>query len=514
MKVQFRKLSSNPYAWLFVSWVIILLPLILLGSPGFYNDDFNSYQSINALGLSGSIQNWLDEYGIVYRPIGISILYSYYSLLPQNSFLLYLLYQLIYLLVSFVLFRQIYFMTKNVGVSIFVALFFLFFPFNATAYWQISSLYMVVAILTSIVVIKNIATLSDAGSRTKLVFYLIVWSLLLLTYEQLLGLAAVLGVLIFLMNYNKNIYKTINKITFPLVIISIVSALFLVTYFSSEGNPKLVSLKSINKTDAITQDLSTNLTTINSKNFTKSVGDKNIKPKEIIKTDSLAKMRHFANRIESGVNFLISNVTYSLHKLIYIGYIGYLMIAVIILFGVLVFFIPSSFLVSTELNPILYIIIGFLWISSTLAPFFLYDKVHIPTYTLMLPSIGLGIFLYGVSQYMAHILPKLIFKTISKFLLILIVTLFPLIQYGYYFGLKEELHFWDNVASRIHQKDVEVNENLIVINNIPKRDNLHIFWLEKAVGLRYISKVLEGKINIVKVSHDANTLTLITSDNY
>jgi hypothetical protein len=511
VEVKYRKLLSNPYMWLFSSWLIILLPLILLGSPGFYNDDFHSYQSLNTLGFSGSIQNWLSEYGSAYRPIGIGISYFYYSLLPQNSFLLYLFYQLIYLLVSFVLFRQIYFLTKDVGAGVFIALFFLFFPFNATAYWQIPSIYMVVAILFSIIVMVNIATLSGSGSRARFILYLIFWALLLLTYEQLLGLAAVLGVLVLFMNYNKDTYKTINKITFPIIAISIVSVLFLVAYFSSEGNPKLVSLKSMNVSDAITQDLSTNFTTIKSDKFTKLVKDENIKSKGIVKTDSLAKIRHFANRIESGVNFLISSVAYALHKLISVGYIGYFMITVIIFFGVLTFFIPPSFLVSTGLNPVFYMIIGFLWISSTLAPFFLYDKVHIPPYTLMLPSIGLGIFLYGLLQYMARIFPKSIFTVSLKYLLILVATLFPLIQYGYYFGLKEELHFWDNVASRIHQGDIEVNENLITINSIPKRGNSHIFWLEKAVGLRYISDLIGEEFNIVGVSHSGKKLILSTT---
>ena len=145
----------------------------------------------------------------------------------------------------------------------------------------------------------NIATLSGSGSRARFILYLIFWALLLLTYEQLLGLAAVLGVLVLFMNYNKDTYKTINKITFPIIAISIVSVLFLVAYFSSEGNPKLVSLKSMNVSDAITQDLSTNFTTIKSDKFTKLVKDENIKSKGIVKTDSLAKIRHFANRIES-----------------------------------------------------------------------------------------------------------------------------------------------------------------------------------------------------------------------
>lgn len=511
MKVKYRRLLSNPYMWIFSSWLIILLPLILLGSPGFYNDDFHAYQSLNTLGFSGSIQHWLSEYGAAYRPIGIGISYFYYSILPQNSFLLYLFYQLIYLLVSFVLFRQIYFLTKDTGAGVFIALFFLFFPFNATGYWQIPSIYMVVAILFSIVVMVNIAILSGSGSRPRFILYLIFWTLLLFTYEQLLGLAAVLGVLVLFMNYNKDLYKTINNITFPIMAISIASVLFLAAYFSSEGNPKLVSLKSINASDVITQDLSANFTTIKSDKISELVKGENIKSKGLVNTDSLAKIHHFANRVENGVNFLISSVSYALHKLVSFGYIGYFMITVIIFFGALAFFIPPPFLVSTGPNPVFYMIIGFLWVSSTLAPFFLYNKVHIPPYTLMLPSIGLGIFLYGLLQYMARIFPKSIFTVSHKYLLILVVTLFPLIQYGYYFGLKEELNFWDDVASRVQENNIKVNERMITISGIAKRENSHIFWLEKAVGLRYISKLMGEDMSITKVSHNGEMLILSIS---
>jgi hypothetical protein len=507
VKVKYRAFFSNPYMWLFLSWLIILMPLILFGSPGFYNDDFHSYQSLNALGLSGSIQNWLSEYGSAYRPIGIVISYLYYSLLPQNSFLLYLSYQLIYLLVSFVLFRQIYFLTKDVGAGVFISLFFLFFPFNATAFWQIPSIYMVVAILFAIIVIVNITTLSSSDLKFRYFLYLIFWGLLLFTYEQILGLASVLAALVMFKNFNKGA----SKIIFPITAVSIVSIIFLVAYVSSDGNPKLVSLKAINTSDTITHDLSANSSTTKPDKFTELVKAENIKSKVIVKTDRMAKIRHFSNRIESSVNFLISSVDYSLNKLISFGYIGYFITAVIILFGVLTFFIPTSFLVSTGLNPVFYIIIGFLWISSTLAPFFLYDKVHIPPYTLMLPSIGLGIFLYGLLQYMARIFPNSIFNFTTKSLLILVATLFPLIQYGYYFGLKEEINFWDDVALKVYQKDTEFNENLIIVNNLPVKENSHIFWLEKAVGLRYISHLIGEEFNIVGVSHSGNKIILSTT---
>jgi hypothetical protein len=130
----------------------------------------------------------------------------------------------------------------------------------------------------------------------------------------------------------------------------------------------------------------------------------------------------------------------------------------------------------------------------------------------MLPSIGLGIFLYGLFRSVAHTFSKSIFNITSKSLLISIVTIFPLIQYGYYFGLKEELQFWDNVANEINQENIKINKDLIIISNIVKRDNSHIFWLEKAVGMRYISDKIERKIRITKVLHEDNTLKLTFSE--
>jgi hypothetical protein len=505
------KLSINPYIWIFFTGLIILMPLFLFGSLTFYGDDLNSYKSINSLGFSGSIQNWLNEYGAVYRPIGISIFYSYYAILPENSFLLYLLYQLIYIFTSFILFRQVYFLTKDFLASIFIALFFLFFPFNSVAYWQISSLYMVIAILASFFVIKNIAILSGSESRLKLIFYLMIWLLLLLTYEQVLGLAAALGVIIFLINYNKSTYKTLCKTIFSLIALSVVSTLFLVTYFLSEGNPKVVTLKSINMSDSITQELN-NPPIIKHSKSRAVVNNKNTQLKEVVEAANLMKIEYFFNRLKGGVNFLALNVNYSLHKLISLGYLGYFVMMVIIFLGALVLFIPQSFIISTSISPFAYIVVGFLWALGTLAPFFLYDKVHIPPYTLMLPSIGLGIFLYGLLRSVAHIFSKSIFNIISKSLLISIVTIFPLIQYGYYFGLKEELQFWDNVADEINQKNIKINQDLIIISNIVKRDNSHIFWLEKAIGMRYVSDKIERKIRITKVLHKDDILKLTFSD--
>ena len=55
-----RKFSSNPLIWLFHSWIVVFLPLILVGDPGFYGDDYNSFQIINEQGGAiGAITEWL-----------------------------------------------------------------------------------------------------------------------------------------------------------------------------------------------------------------------------------------------------------------------------------------------------------------------------------------------------------------------------------------------------------------------------------------------------------------------
>ena len=67
-------------ALIFLSILMTSLPLILFGVPGFYGDDFNMLESLEiGDGIIGSVQLWISEYGLVYRPFGALFLNSVYG---------------------------------------------------------------------------------------------------------------------------------------------------------------------------------------------------------------------------------------------------------------------------------------------------------------------------------------------------------------------------------------------------------------------------------------------------
>ena len=75
-------------------------------------------------------------------------------------------------------------------------------------------------------------------------------------------------------------------------------------------------------------------------------------------------------------------------------------------------------------------------------------------------------------------------------------------------GLKEEILYWDDVASTIKEMKTDLSNNIIEISSIPRKENLHIFWLENAVGVRYISHLLGEGFNVEKVSYSNQKLIL------
>ena len=82
----------------------------------------------------------------------------------------------------------------------------------------------------------------------------------------------------------------------------------------------------------------------------------------------------------------------------------------------------------------------------------------------------------------------------------------------------EELLYWKNLAFITNNQIVNTGyKNSILIENIPKKNNDHIFWLEKAVGKRYfllqVNKLsnkeyfVEG-FDSIKIINNKNTRSL------
>ena len=73
----------------------------------------------------------------------------------------------------------------------------------------------------------------------------------------------------------------------------------------------------------------------------------------------------------------------------------------------------------------------------------------------------------------AGTLVLIIINVIVKAVFIPSIMLMALIQYGYYFGLKEELQYWDIIATEIQKNNTKIIENKIVVSDVHKKNNHH-----------------------------------------
>lgn len=455
----------------FLLTLVLFLPILLLGGPGFYGDDLNFIESISQNGAVNGIQNWLSNYGVFYRPIGVSFLYLIYKLLGFSEALVYFSSYAIYFAFIFSIFKCLELITKNLFFTIFVTSFVALFPLAPTVFLQISSTYQALTACLVVILISVFYLHKNTLTNKKLTLFAISWFFLLLTYEQITGLIVIFGIISFLTYWPFKSSLAIKQIIKVIFTFSFVTLVFTSIYISAAGNPKLITLKSLNNTTAIEQ------------------AQVSEAPTPARKTTS--RSGALVQKILKVLNFFSSNIIYSLNELIISGWKGFIIALTIIGLCFFVLFIPMV-QPSTQFCTIC-IIIGSAWFTSTLAPFFLYKAVHLPPYVMLIPSIGLAIFAYGIywiiwSQAFFSISSK-----IFKFIFILIILVFPLQQYGYYFGLKEELAHWRALETRLRdEKPKLLAGEEVVLLNIQHKNNEHIFWLEEAIGKRYF-KVLMGE---------------------
>tara|TARA_B100001057_G_C22649955_1_gene871703 strand:+ start:371 stop:820 length:450 start_codon:yes stop_codon:yes gene_type:complete len=88
---------------------------------------------------------------------------------------------------------------------------------------------------------------------------------------------------------------------------------------------------------------------------------------------------------------------------------------------------------------------------------------------------------------------KIIYNKKSFFI---VLILFSTIHTSYFFGLKEELSFLNNISSKIniYSSKIKTNDN-IIITNIPDKKNKHIFWIENAISKRYLMYKINNNSN-------------------
>ena len=482
MNMLIHLFNKNRSKLFYYYFLIPLLPVFLFGLPPLYGDDYNSIDSITSMSFFSSVEAWADSYGIFYRPIGAFIHYGLHYLFYPNLNLLYFVSLFIYLLISFLLFQLIQSIKElNFSLSNFIAIFFISFPLNVTAYLQLSSLYYLVSCVMMLASLL-IFNMTKIKYHIRLILTSLIWCIALFTYEQITGLILIFLILEFYnqkgQNFFKRFYYSVLKIS-PIILITII---FMTLYFTLEKNPKILVINDINiqKTEIINQN----------------------EELEEFYNQKKAK-RSFYTRFEQLVSFYISNISYSINNILTSGFRGLilLMLTMILIFS-------SKFSLS-NFNSNKILIIGLVWFVVTLMPFALFRGFHIPVYNLLLPIIGMAIIIYFVLNK--------VFKNHSLLYSLMIKSLiltFVINHYGVFFGLKEELSFWESIGSKlIPHKEELLNGEKILIEDVYKKYNNHIFWLERANGYRHLNDIVGiGNLKIIK-NTNSKDLTFLKNRN-
>jgi len=477
MKVMGR-LANSTYLWYVLIVFLVLFPFFLYGAPGYYGDDFNSFLAIDRFGLVGAIEHWIDQYSIGYRPIGIVILYSVYDIFRGSINLFYFISIAIYLSFVWIVYRECLRISMDPLLSIFVTVFFSLFPFNPTAYLQLSSIYMMVAGGISIFLIGKVVTNNRPNSNQYLLMFGLLWGGVLLIYEQVTGLVAVLVVLVWLVRVNVMSKTALRESIRVGIVFGVITLLFVLLYVFSPNNPKITTLKELNSSSApsVVHDIPS-----------AELIDKEI---DIATIKTTGRLDSFQVRLIQAFNFLVDNVNYAWSSLQSTN-VGWFLIPVLSLALLLVLYlrvIPPDRKIA-----FIYLLVGCLWFVSTISPFLLYQQVHIPPYTLLIPSIGVALALYGGFWFVLPGQATLVKVGVFKALLATVLVLFTLLQAGYYAGLNEELRYWEKISLKLEpmKNDLIAGHTVCLEDGLPEKFNAHIFWLEKAVGHRYL-RVLMG----------------------
>ena len=455
---------------IFILIILISLPLVFFGDPGFYGDDYHYIQSNNNnFTFFEMLNQWFNSYGLAYRPIGIIIHLTLFKLFTSSSILAYSVSLILYILLIYKAFSLSIKITDEKSIfPLFILVFFAFFPFNATAFYQLSSMYMLLTYIGLFYFIEILIYQNSNHSIFKKILLSLFWLSLLFSYESMIGISLVIPMLIFFeerKNYNS---FDIKKYISPILVIAIPTLIFLFFYLSNPLNMKLISLNEINNNHLKVESLEENFL------------PENYQDKKDNFSVKLNKSSDLFNKIFKSSYFFIDSIIYFYEHIKYsLKFILFSIIGLLLLFYYTFRYKNNS---SNTLYSFYLIIIGVIWTFGSILPFLIYPGFTIPTYHLLLPSFGLGIACYG---FLSLIFNKYTL-IVSKYSIVIIAMFFYIIQVSYLIGLKEELLYWKNLAFLTNNHLVNTDyKNSILIENIPKKDSKHIFWLEKAVGKRY-----------------------------
>lgn len=461
--------------WILYLFLGLVFPFVWFGIIGFYGDDFSQILGIEEFGFLGNISQWIYSYGIFYRPLGYFILTSIYFFLGWSEVLIYIFSLLLFFLSCYFTYLLSYKFFSNKFLSVFVTLFFGFFPFNASAYLQISSSYMIICYsFVAFFFLKLISYLNEESKKYKLLLLNISWFLILLIYEQATGLILIILTNIFFVNFFKNEDIWVKKSCIQSFGFVLITILFVLLYFGSSGNPKVETLIELNN-----QAIGTISSTISSG--------------EIIQNES-NRLTSLVLKIVNSFSLFYMNFPYVFENL---G--TNIFIFLILLTFLMSYLMPDKIDVPNKNELLKIFFIGLLWTSSTVAPFFLYDSFYMPPYVFLFPSYGIGLLFFSIFF--------LLFKSMNDFLnnfsfkfLVFSFTLFFIVQnYGIYLGTKEEINFWKRLSNDIKDSSMFDNKKSLIIDKNISFKNNHIFWLEELYGIRYFKHSLGKKLDQIKI---------------
>lgn len=496
-----HRTAGKSITWMILPCILTVMPLLIFGSPGFYGDDFDLIFGIEQYGYGGFVQNWISNYGIIYRPIGFSLAILPYEFFSENPYLLYWISWLFYSFLIIVLFRQLWNLTNNLFFSSFAVSFFALFPLNPTAFLQLPSMIVTVAIFYTILLIGPTILKRGNISGRRVIYLALLWMILLLTYEQMIGLVIVIVLIVFLMNLEQNSKIAFQRSFVIVIVMGFISIIFFIGYITAPNNPKMVALKKINIIDS------------NENRIQNSPDGQLQKIKQINKALS-SRYNGFKERVVLTSGYLVNSINYSLGIIFERSIKGIILIVLLLLAVILCCFIPVNPLDKRMAKGLFFV--GFTWAIVTISPFLLYDSFHMPPYSLMIPSIGLGIFSAGLLNTVFLWKNSRFSKLVAKCIFGLVLAGFSVSQYGYYFSLREELAYWNEISEYIKPAMSQVDqEQSLKINNIPEKKNRHVFWLEGLIGQRYLRHLLDDKTSKLVIHHDllAKTIDIGLSKN-
>ena len=435
----------------------------------------------------------------MYRPIGIFLTYVFYELFNNYLEIFYSINILLYFTCALQLYLLIKIIDKNMAV--FVSFCFIVFPLNVTAYLQIPSLMMIIGINGFLLFLRFWIYCIKKKYNFGLLLCVFFWFLLLFVYEQIVSLTLIPVIIIYYINNQRNdpILKYF-KIVFLFVLLTII---FVLSYVFTSQNPKIISLIKINKNEVTYSNVSTN-----DINISKQKNDKVSKIiKEKISFEITNKFTEANLKLNKFFDYYNKGIVYAYEKLLKSKLI------ILIVFAFILFCI--SFLLSKSQHryykkELVYIsLFGFFWFVSSLTPFLLYTGIKIPPYVFVLPSIGFSIFCFGIFKYIVNSLKLILIRQFFKIIISLLFLSCFLNQIGYYYGIREEFVYWDKINSLesfdvnmlLEKKYIEINKNI-------KKENNHIFWLEKFVGARYLQNKIGNNISTPIITSNKKSIKI------